>query len=117
MWRRNSSSSNSPGVTGLSLDIGAASVIIDNFDVRRTRSGPPEADAILIVHPNAVLPRPVALECFQPIPGWHSQIMQPPGNRVEWCTTVVAERRERGAEPFGEIDAPESMEPIERLID
>jgi hypothetical protein len=38
------------------------SVVIDNLDFAWTGCGPNEADAVLIVYPNAVLARPIASE-------------------------------------------------------
>jgi len=35
-------------------------MIINDLDLVRTRIGPPEADAVLLIDANAVLPSPVA---------------------------------------------------------
>lgn len=55
-------------------------MIIDDLHVRSTRSRPAEADAILIVHPDAVLARPVTLERFKPVSGRHAKVVQTSGD-------------------------------------
>ena len=52
---RNSSRSNSPGVTGFSLPVmtRGPSVVVDELDVHRTDRRPPKADPGLIVDANA----------------------------------------------------------------
>jgi len=57
-----------------------ASVIIDNLYVFRTGDRPAEADTILIVHTDAVLPRAVALERFKTVPRRNPKVGQPAGN-------------------------------------
>src|SRR6267378_3234013 len=55
-----------------------SSVIIDNLDVRRARGSirPLKTDAPLIVDADAVLPLPIALQRFEPVPGQRRQIMK-----------------------------------------
>lgn len=55
-------------------------MIVDDLDVRRTCSSPPKANPILIVHPDAILPRAVAFERFEAGPGSHAKVVQAPGN-------------------------------------
>jgi hypothetical protein len=52
------------------------SVIIYDLDVIRIAAGPPEADAPLIVDPDAMLAGTVALELLQPVAGLHLQVLQ-----------------------------------------
>lgn len=55
-------------------------VVIDDFDVGRTRRGPSETDTKLVVNPNAVLSRPVALARLQPVAWRHAQVAELTGN-------------------------------------
>ncbi len=43
----------------------------------RISCAPPEANAPLIVDPNAVLPRSITLELLQPIPGRYAKVFEP----------------------------------------
>lgn len=52
------------------------SVVIDNLDVGRTCRCPAEANAILVVHANAVLAGAVPFERLQPIARRYSQVGQ-----------------------------------------
>jgi len=51
-------------------------MIIDDLDVTRAAVGPDEADAPLVVDPNAVLTRSSAPQRFQPVPRRGRQIAQ-----------------------------------------
>jgi hypothetical protein len=51
-------------------------MVIDNFNVLRTFGGPDKADPELVVDPDGVLPRAIALEGFKPIAGWRLQIVK-----------------------------------------
>jgi hypothetical protein len=42
-------------------------MIVDDLDVRGPARGPREADAVLLVNANAMLPLSVASQSFQPI--------------------------------------------------
>ena len=44
-------------------------MVIDDLDVFGTGVGPAEADPVLIVNPDAVLSRPVALQLLEAQPG------------------------------------------------
>ncbi len=55
-------------------------VVIDDFDVGWTSCGPSEAETKLIVDPNAVLSRPVALEPLQAVARRHAQVVESAGN-------------------------------------
>src|SRR5205823_2318311 len=72
----NSSARISPGC-GLRRR-GRLAVVVDDFDILWSSGGPYEADPPLVVNANAVLARPVGLERFQPVAGWHPQIIQVP---------------------------------------
>jgi len=49
-------------------------MIIDDFDIVGVAFGPSEADAPLIVDPNAHLPCPVTFQSLEPITGWITQV-------------------------------------------
>lgn len=51
-------------------------MVIDDFDVCRADIRPDETDAPLVVDAGAVLPMPVASQCFQAIAGWRLQEIQ-----------------------------------------
>jgi hypothetical protein len=51
-------------------------VIVDDFDVRWTVSGPREADTITVVDPNAVLSSSLTHELLEPIAWRSSEIFQ-----------------------------------------
>src|SRR5690606_37452422 len=53
-----------------------SSVIINNLDIFRTSVRPAEADAPLVVDPDAVLAFPVTLQLFQPVARGRRQITQ-----------------------------------------
>jgi hypothetical protein len=52
------------------------SVVVDNFDVRRTLRGPSETDSILVVDSDAKLASPIAFKGFKTIRWWGLQIIQ-----------------------------------------
>src|SRR5680860_110645 len=90
---RNSSFSNSPGVTESMLRMNYLLVVINNFDLFRTGSGPAEANPELPVDSNAVLTLPVTMQQLQHIAGRYLKITQlacslklpnfPQGNALE----------------------------------
>ena len=51
-------------------------MIIDDFDVVGVPVGPSEADAPLIIDPNAVLAGSISAQLFQAIAGWDTKIVQ-----------------------------------------
>ena len=53
-----------------------SSVIIDNLDVVRVAVPPHETDSIGFVYSDAVLPRSISLEGFQPVAWRHPQVVQ-----------------------------------------
>jgi hypothetical protein len=53
-------------------------VIIGQFNVVGVPVFPSKANAVLIVYPNAVLPRPVTLQGFEAIAGGSPQIREAP---------------------------------------
>src|SRR4051794_2719297 len=53
------------------------SVVIDDLHVQRIPSLPAEADAPLVIDPDAPLPLAVAGQALQPIRGRHSEIFDP----------------------------------------
>jgi len=58
------------------LDILFTSVVVDDFHVRRTIVGPPEANPELVVDPDTVLSFPITLQRLQPIARRRSQELQ-----------------------------------------
>jgi hypothetical protein len=55
-------------------------VIIDNLHICRTGDRPAEAYAILIVNPDTVLARAIALQRFKTVSGRHPKVAQSTGN-------------------------------------
>jgi hypothetical protein len=51
-------------------------VVVDYLNVDRTRFRPAEADSVLVVDPDAVLPSAVSPEGFEAIARWYSQVVQ-----------------------------------------
>jgi hypothetical protein len=66
-----------PGCIGASFFvISVASMIVGKFNGFRTIRGPDKANTKLIVHPDRILPCPVAFQSFQSISRRRSQIVQ-----------------------------------------
>ncbi len=59
-------------------DLHRPSVIIDNLHIVGGLFHPLEADSILVIDPDAVLPLPTPLQAFQPIAGRNCQRLQVP---------------------------------------
>ncbi len=55
-------------------------VVINDFNIGRARRSPSETDTKLIVDPDAVLSRSVALERLQTVAWWHAQVAELTGN-------------------------------------
>lgn len=51
-------------------------VIVHDLDIACSIIRPYKADAISVVDPNAVLSSAIALEYFQTIAGWNTQVLQ-----------------------------------------
>ena len=51
-------------------------MVVDNGNIMQRTVGAPKANTLLIVHTNAVLPRPIPLQLFEPIAGWYSEFVQ-----------------------------------------
>ncbi len=51
-------------------------MIVYNLDILSTSNGPPNADPILIIYPNAVPSSTIALERFELITRWYTEIFQ-----------------------------------------
>jgi hypothetical protein len=58
-------------------------VIVDNLDVEGVSAAPHETYAPLVVDANAVLTRPVALECLKPVSRWDTKIVESFGSVEE----------------------------------
>jgi hypothetical protein len=52
-------------------------VIIDDLDAVRIAFGPSKADTPLVVDPNAVLSRSIAVEFLKTIPRRHAKVIEP----------------------------------------
>nr|BFF06767.1 hypothetical protein GCM10023233_17360 [Brevibacterium otitidis] len=50
--------------------------VVDDLHIARARRGPDEADAPLVVDLDAVLPRPVALQEFDPVAGRNPKLVE-----------------------------------------
>jgi hypothetical protein len=55
-------------------------MVIDYFDIFRACGSPAEAQTVLIVYTDAVLPLTIATERFQPIARWDTEIFEPGRN-------------------------------------
>src|SRR5574338_833978 len=80
---RNSSRSISPGDVGGRVlgrrrctSPGTRLVVIGDFDVVGMAGLPPEADPVLLIDANAVLPPPVSPQALQAVAGWHAQLRE-----------------------------------------
>jgi hypothetical protein len=62
----------SPGWIGSIL---SASVVVDELDILRTSLSPDEADAPLVVHPDAVLTAAVACQPLEPVARRDAQVL------------------------------------------
>ena len=51
-------------------------MVIHDLDIMRIAVRPTKADSPLIVDPDAVLSRPIALEPLEPIAGWHAKVIE-----------------------------------------
>src|SRR5437870_1917662 len=71
---RNSSTSISPGATGLSR---VRSVVVDNFDLFGISVHPDKAKSVSIIDSKAPLAHPVAAQRFKPVTRRYPQILQP----------------------------------------
>ena len=54
-------------------------MVVNDFDFGGPCLGPLEADPVLVVDPDAVLPLPVYLQRLEPIPRRHPEIVQDVG--------------------------------------
>jgi len=52
------------------------SVIVDDLYVRGPFWGPDKADTPLLIDADTVLSLPVILQCFEPVAGWHFQVVK-----------------------------------------
>ena len=54
-------------------------MIIDDFDILRSLRGPSEADAVLVIDPDAPLPLAVTAQGLQPVARRGAHVVQAPG--------------------------------------
>ena len=73
-------------------------MIINDSHILRTGLRPDEADPVLVVDPNAVLPLPLTLQRFEVIPRRHGKLFQP-----DYTTQLV--QPASGTLPKGEREA------------
>ena len=83
------------------------SVVIDNLDINGSAGSPSEADAKPIIDANAVPPRAVALERFQPIARRHAKIVK--------SSCSVQHRQLPHGHRFNRDEAPDSYTCKQRL--
>lgn len=55
-------------------------MVVDDFDLFRTRCFPDEANAVLVIDPDTVLTAPISSQRLQLIPGRHAQVGEFLGN-------------------------------------
>lgn len=55
-------------------------MVVHDLDIFSTRLGPPETDAVSIVHADTVLTGDGCFQRFEPVSGWKTQVLQPPGD-------------------------------------
>jgi len=55
-------------------------MVVNNFNIFRSRRRPSKADAPLVVDADGVLTLPAAFEGFQPIPGRDAQVVEATGD-------------------------------------
>jgi hypothetical protein len=85
-------------------------MVVNHFHVVRFAVDPTKANPIAIVHPNAILPGSVTLQCLQPVARWNRQIGQSlrameetqppqsnPGNRTPTAGRLAKEQQFRFA--------------------
>ncbi len=51
-------------------------MIIHNLNLKGTAGMPHETDTVLIVDPNAVLPRPVSAQGLEPVSRWRPKVVE-----------------------------------------
>jgi len=55
-------------------------VVVDDLDSISAAITPDEADAVLIIDPDAVLTAAISVEGFEAVPGWDAQIVESCGH-------------------------------------
>ena len=83
-------------------------MVVDDLDVGRSVGGPSEADAVLIVDPDAVLPFPVAGQGFESVPWRHSEVVNHIG-RIEHQELLQRSVAEVGAVLFDPTPAEQLL--------
>ena len=51
-------------------------MVVHNLDVHRTRGPPLEADTVLVIDPNTMLPRAVSSQALEVVPWRHEQVIE-----------------------------------------
>jgi hypothetical protein len=64
-------------------------MVVDDFHVAGVALQPQEADAILIIDPDAVMALALAVQRLQPVSGRHAQIIER-HRGMHYCDTIVA---------------------------
>jgi len=75
------------------------SVVVDYLNLDRTRFRPLEADPVLVVDPDAVLPAADSPECLEVVPRWNSHVVQDLG-LVEGIESSRGHLPERAGQPL-----------------
>jgi hypothetical protein len=97
-------------------------MVVHDLNVKGIRFNPAEADPPLIVHPNAVLPRPVTRQCFQAISWYCSEIGNHRGRmdlvQLSFCdvSNTLQPPAELTLEDLLGILVPERPDHISRLV-
>ncbi|QNM63704.1 hypothetical protein XHV734_5031 [Xanthomonas hortorum pv. vitians] len=81
-------------------------MVIDDVDLGDIALHPSEADAPLVVDPDAVLPASLALQRFQPVGRWNTQIVEVRGS-VEHAQLAARDRLDVGRQPAGALTQPD----------
>jgi hypothetical protein len=82
-------------------------MVIDDFDVDRSRVGPPKADSELVVDSDGVLPFAILLQRMKSVAGWGLQVAQSSG-RMDLAQFAPRYDEDRGRHTLG-VSAVENI--------
>ena len=60
--------------------MGMDSVVINDFNVVRAAVCPTETEPVLVVDADAVFTGSITAQCFQAVPRWNPQVVEPAGD-------------------------------------
>ncbi len=81
-------------------------MVVGDLDLGGSAGGPDEADAVLVVDPDGVLALAVASQLFEPVTGWHPQVVDRVG-RVEQAQLLLRCTLKVWAEPAYVLACPD----------